>query len=43
MPLVEKGVRGMTAGLAPLEHTETRSANSAPQQVTESMRAVTSL
>ena len=30
MPLAEKGVRGKAAGLAPPQHTETRSAISAP-------------
>jgi hypothetical protein len=32
MPLAEKGVRGKAAGLAPPQHTETRSAISAPKQ-----------
>jgi hypothetical protein len=30
MPLAEKGARGKAAGLAPPQHTETRSAISAP-------------
>jgi hypothetical protein len=34
MPLAEKGVRGKAAGLAPPQRIETRSADSAPKQIT---------
>jgi hypothetical protein len=33
MALAEKGVRGKAAGLAPPQHTESRSANSAPTAI----------
>src|SRR5208282_5590901 len=41
MLLAEKGVRGKAAGLAPPQHTETRSATSAPQLDVE-IRKITS-